>query len=135
MVNTSQNSLPIWLFTTDYFLNIVDHVLKQFSEYKKNNQENQKPEILELINTISGDIIAIFEDILKSGEKSLENISKGILSEIKRDWFEMDMKFINAIGGCIVPNALVMRQEALWKLINILDFTFSFYSKNNLFSE
>jgi len=47
----------------------------------------------------------------------------------------MDMKFINSIGEFIVPNFILLDQEMLWKLIHILDFTFSFYSKNVLFSE
>ena len=43
------------------------------------------------------------------------------------------MRFINSIGEIIVPHFYILNQELLWKLINILDFTFSFYSKSNFF--
>ena len=47
----------------------------------------------------------------------------------------MDMKFINSIGNTLIPNFSLMDPELLWKLIHILDFTFSFYSKNTIFTE
>ena len=47
----------------------------------------------------------------------------------------MDMKFINFIGEIIVPHFYILNQDLLWKLINILDFTFSFYSKSNFFAD
>jgi len=47
----------------------------------------------------------------------------------------MDMKFIHSIGNTLVPNFTLMDPELLWRLIHILDFTFSFYSKNPMFVE
>lgn len=45
------------------------------------------------------------------------------------------MKFINSIAETIFPNFMLLNQEMLWKLIQILDFAFSFYSKSAFFSE
>jgi hypothetical protein len=47
----------------------------------------------------------------------------------------MDMKFIYSISDTIFPNFMLLGQEMLWKLIQILDFAFSFYSKSSFFSE
>ena len=42
----------------------------------------------------------------------------------------MDMKFINSIANTLVPNFAMINYELLWKLIAILDFAFSFHTKN-----
>mmetsp|Transcript_6082 Transcript_6082/g.5431 ORF Transcript_6082/g.5431 Transcript_6082/m.5431 type:complete len:179 (-) Transcript_6082:324-860(-) len=47
----------------------------------------------------------------------------------------MDMKFINSISDVIFPNFELLDQETLWKLMQILDNAYTFYSKSPLFSE
>jgi len=54
----------------------------------------------------------------------------GVLADIKKDWLEMDMKFINSIASTLVPNFALINYNLLWKLITILDFAFSFHTKN-----
>lgn len=152
MVNTSKNTLPIWLHITEHFHNIANYVLEYFSLEVKNAKEKGEPlseEVLARQRTLTNQIIQIYEVVLKSAEKSfgmnlysfivltylLDNISKSLLVEIKKNWFEMDMKFINSIGNTLIPNFSLMDPELLWKLIHILDFTFSFYSKNTIFNE
>lgn len=52
------------------------------------------------------------------------------MADIKKDWLEMDMKFINSIANTLVPSFALINYDLLWKLITILDFAFSFHTKN-----
>jgi hypothetical protein len=144
MVNTSKNSMPIWLYATDYFLKLVSHILANYKVWNKKVKDQElfqgevspvKKKISSTLKNLIQQIIDIYEKVVKNSEQAAETISKGIFSEIKKDWFEMDMRFINSIGEVIVPHFYILNQELLWKLINILDFTFSFYSKSNFFAE
>lgn len=47
----------------------------------------------------------------------------------------MDMRFISSISDVIVPHCYLLRHELMWKLISILENTFSLYSKNPLFAD
>jgi len=124
--STLKSTYPIWLYLTDYFHKIVTIILEDY----KNSIAEGNQELLKQYNDLSSQIIDIYEKILKEGQKNIESISKGILAEIKKDWLEMDMKFINSIANTLVPSFATINSDLLWKLIAILDFAFSFHTKN-----
>jgi hypothetical protein len=47
----------------------------------------------------------------------------------------MDMKFINSISEVIFPHFYLLNQDKLWKLIQILDYVFNFYSRSPFFTD
>ena len=73
MVNTSKNTLPIWLHITEHFHNIANHVLEFFSMELKNARDRGEPlneDLLKRQRAITYQIIEIYEVVLKSAEKS-----------------------------------------------------------------
>ena len=77
MVNTSKNSIPIWLYATDYFLKLVQHILinhKKWSikcqEYNQNQQQltSNQCKVINIEKVIIQQIIEIYEKVLKNSE-------------------------------------------------------------------
>ena len=77
MVNNSKNSIPIWSYTTDYFLKLVQHILinhKKWStkcqEYNKNQHQltSNQCKIINVEKVIIQQIIEIYEKVLKNSE-------------------------------------------------------------------
>ena len=73
MVNTSKNTLPIWLHVTDSFHNIAGHVLECYNTNAKkaeSGSEDVTKEVLEKSKQLTYQIVEIYEVVLKSAEKS-----------------------------------------------------------------
>jgi hypothetical protein len=132
-------SMPIWLYSVEYFIALVSFAFKKSSKNPEETKENEEKGVETIdknhYEKIIEEILDCYECLLKNEEKIVEKISKGILTEIKRDWFEMDMKLINSLSEVVFPNFTMLNNELLWKLIQILDSIFSFYSTSPFFSE
>ena len=73
MVNTSKNTLPIWLYATDHFHSITTRVLEYIRDETQREQENPgsvNEKTFAKQKIIVYQIIEIYEAVLKSAEKS-----------------------------------------------------------------
>lgn len=81
-INNSKTIIPIWLYATDYFVNLVNYIFKitrlRIIEAKEADKQIEES-FITFKNDILGKILEIYDNVLRSGEKSIGKKSENLL--------------------------------------------------------
>jgi hypothetical protein len=71
MLNTTKNTMPIWLYATDHFLALTGCLLQKLASHRQKAIQENEAINEQVQDKIIAKILEIYDNVLRNGEKSI----------------------------------------------------------------